>query len=173
MVKLRSLHCLKLRRNVSPPASSYVVPQGEAKGAEWGFCRMGRKAALLEDKAEEEARIDKDTTTHYGAWWQGSEGRVGPLPPTQHPHQNSATWPEETRRILAHQRCDHITGQRSLEERVFRRTVRGQRMDLSKGHPRPTVLTSQQGQPSTERAPVTHPGRGNAWDSGHDEETKG
>lgn len=145
MVELRSLHCIKLRRNVSPPASSYIVPPGRSQGGRTGLLQ-GSKAAVIGNKAEEEAGIGKDTTTHCGAWWQGSKGRARPLPPTQHPHQSSATWPEETGRTLGHQHCDHnINGQRSLEERVFRSTMRGQRVDLSKGHPRPTVLTSQKG----------------------------
>ena len=178
-VELRSLHCIKLRMNVSPPASSYVVPPGRSQRGRMGLLQKSQskkaksKVAVIGDKAEEEAGTGKDTTTHRGAWWQGSEGRAS-LPPIQHPHQSSATWPEETGRTLGHQHCDHnISRQRSLEERVFRSTMRGQRVDLSKGHPRPTVLTSQQGQPSTDTAPVIHAGRGNAWDSCHDEETKG
>ena len=171
-VELRSLHCIKLRMNVSPPASSYVMPPRRSQGGRMGLLQ-GSKVAVIGDKAEEEAGTGKDTTTHRGAWWQGSEGRAS-LPPIQHPHQSSATWPEETGRTLGHQHCDHnISRQRSLEERVFRSTMRGQRVDLSKGHPRPTVLTSQQGQPSTDTAPVVHAGRGNAWDSCHNEETKG
>lgn len=142
MVELRSLHCIKLRRNVSPPASGYVVPPGRSQRCRMGFLH-GSKAAVKGDKAEEGARADKDTPTHHGAQWQGSEGRAGSFPPTQHPHQSNAPWAKETRRTPGHQHCDHnISGQRSLEERVFTSTMRGQRVDLSKGHPVPTVLTS-------------------------------
>lgn len=106
-------------------------PQGGAKGT----------AAVTGDKAKEKAGLGKDTTTHHGARWQGSEGRAGHLPSTHHP-QSSATWLEEAGRTLGHHHCEHISGQRSLEESVFRSTMRHQRVDISKGHPRPTVLTS-------------------------------
>lgn len=115
---------------LQPAVMSY--PQGGAKGT----------AAVTGDKAEEKAGLGKDNTTHHGACWQGSEGRAGPLPSTQHPHQSSATWLEETGRTLGHHHCEHISGQRSLEESVFRSTMRRQRVDISKGHPRPTVLAS-------------------------------
>lgn len=48
--------------DVSSLASSYVVPQGEAKGAEQGSC----KAAVIRDNAEE-------VGIGRGAGWQGSK----------------------------------------------------------------------------------------------------
>lgn len=46
---------------VSSPASSYVAPQGEAKGTERGSC----KTAVIRDNAEE-ARIPSPMGVHNG-----------------------------------------------------------------------------------------------------------
>lgn len=70
MVELGSLHCIKLRRNISPPASGYVATPGRSQGCRMGLL-PGRKAAVKGDKAEEGAVADKDTPSHHGAWLQG------------------------------------------------------------------------------------------------------
>lgn len=134
MVELRSLCCIKLRVNDSPPASRHTVPPRGSQEGGTGLLKGSKAAGQRQSRGRGRDRQGD----HHPAWWQGSEGRAGFLTSRQHLIRARGA-----RKNSVHQHWYHdIDGQRSLEERVFRSTMKGQKVNLSKGHPRPTVLIS-------------------------------